>query len=115
MSTKFLPTLGLTLVVLGVALAKALPLPARAQSPITVEILTPRSTFTDDVNLQLRYSLEGNSTQVINSLDPSHTVVARITVQSGAQFPWHTHPGPVIVNVTEGELVYVQAVRMTVP
>jgi quercetin dioxygenase-like cupin family protein len=30
-------------------------------------------------------------------------------VQPGAQFPWHTHPGPVIVNVTQGELVYVAA------
>jgi quercetin dioxygenase-like cupin family protein len=30
-------------------------------------------------------------------------------VQPGAQFPWHTHPGPVIVNIVQGELVYVQA------
>jgi redox-sensitive bicupin YhaK (pirin superfamily) len=30
-------------------------------------------------------------------------------VQPGAQFPWHTHHGPVVVNVVEGELVYVNA------
>ena len=30
-------------------------------------------------------------------------------MQPGAQFHWHTHPGPVIVNVTQGELVYVRA------
>ena len=46
---------------------------------------------------------------VVNVKDPSRTFVARFTVQPGAQFPWHTHPGPVIVNVTEGELVYVGA------
>jgi quercetin dioxygenase-like cupin family protein len=46
---------------------------------------------------------------VVNVEDPSRTFVARFTVQPGAQFPWHTHPGPVIVNVTEGELVYVGA------
>lgn len=109
MSTKHLMTISLGLVVLGVVAARALPSAARAQSPITVEILTPRSTFTDGVDLQFRYTLAGNPTRVINSLDPSNTVVARITVQSGAQFPWHTHPGPVIVNVVEGELVYVQA------
>ena len=33
----------------------------------------------------------------------------RITVQPGAQFPWHTHPGAVIVNIAQGELVYVEA------
>lgn len=41
--------------------------------------------------------------------DLSRTVVARITVQPGAQFPWHTHPGPAIVNIARGELVYVPA------
>ena len=41
--------------------------------------------------------------------DLSRTVVARITVQPGAQFPWHTQPGAVIVNVAQGELVYVEA------
>ena len=41
--------------------------------------------------------------------DLSRTVVARITVQPGAQFPWHTHAGPVIVNVAEGALVFVGA------
>ena len=41
--------------------------------------------------------------------DPSRTVVAKITVQPGAQFPWHTHPGPVIVNIAQGELTYIMA------
>ena len=30
-------------------------------------------------------------------------------MQPGAQFPWQSHPGPVIVNVVAGELVYVGA------
>jgi quercetin dioxygenase-like cupin family protein len=46
---------------------------------------------------------------VIKAKDPSRTLVARFTVQPGAQFPWHTHAGPVIVNVTRGALVYVDA------
>lgn len=101
--------LGLIVAVLAAATALVLPSLAQAQEPIAVEFLSPRSVFTDDVNLQFRYKLDGNSTQVINSSAPSRTVVARITVQPGAQFPWHTHPGPVIVNVAQGELVYVQA------
>jgi quercetin dioxygenase-like cupin family protein len=43
------------------------------------------------------------------SKDPSRTVTARITVQPGAAFGWHTHPGPVVVNVVEGELTFVAA------
>ena len=27
----------------------------------------------------------------------------------GAHFPWHSHAGPVVVNVTQGELTYVDA------
>lgn len=78
--------------------------------PIQVDLLTPqRAQFTDDVAAQFRVKLDGMGTSVLNINDPSRTVVARITVQPGAQFPWHTHPGPVIVNVAAGELVYVMA------
>jgi quercetin dioxygenase-like cupin family protein len=78
-------------------------------APIAVEVLTQRAVFTDDVELQLRNKLDGHGTDVSNSSGPSRTVVARITVQPGAQFPWHTHPGPVIVNVAQGQLTYVMA------
>lgn len=103
---------------IGAATAVALGLVAvsftssRAQvppPPILVEPLTPRSLFTDDVRGQFRIKLEGHGTNVVNMRDLSRSVVARITVQPGAQFPWHTHPGPVIVNIAQGELVYVEA------
>jgi quercetin dioxygenase-like cupin family protein len=87
-------------------------LPSAAQEPpppIATEFLTGRAVFTDDVDLQVKIKLDGKATKVINVKDPSRTVVARFTVQPGAQFPWHTHRGPVVVNVTEGELVYVGA------
>ena len=79
--------------------------------PIHADLLTPRTggEFTDQVSLQFRFKLAGDNTKVINSHDPSQVVVAKITVQPNAQFPWHTHPGPVIVNVAEGHLTYVQA------
>ena len=67
--------------------------------PIAVEVLTQRAVFTDDVELQIRNKLDGHATGVSNSQHPSRTVVAKTTVQPGAQFPWHTHPGPVIVNI----------------
>jgi hypothetical protein len=98
-------TLALGIVTVGVA-------PSRAQEsppPIQVELLTPRGMFTDDVAGQFRTKLAGQRTTVVNMHDPSRTVVAKITVQPGAQFPWHTHPGLAIANVAQGELVYVAA------
>ena len=110
MKKRKLTRLVVSLLVVGAAAGLLLPLAAQAQTPIAVEILSPRGVFTDDVDLQFRYKLDGKPTRVINSSNPSRTVVARITVQPGAQFPWHTHAGPVIVNAAKGELVYVQAV-----
>ena len=103
---------GLVLAVtLAVALAAITVLPSlvRAADPISVELLTSRAQFTDKVDAQIRFSLDGGPTTVLNMPDASRTLVARFTVQPGAQFPWHTHPGPVIVNIVQGELVYVQA------
>lgn len=79
-------------------------------SPIHAEELTPgaRGEFTDDVALQIRYKLD-RRTRVLNLRDPSHVAVVRFVVQPGTRFPWHSHPGPVIVTVVEGELTYVQA------
>ncbi len=41
--------------------------------------------------------------------DASRTFVPQFTVQPGAQFPWQAHPGPVLVNIVQGDLVYVRA------
>jgi quercetin dioxygenase-like cupin family protein len=97
---------------LGVVLIGANVLPSAAQQappPIATEFLTPRAVFTDDVDLKLKIKLGRHDRTVVKAKDPSRTLVARFTVQPGAQFPWHSHAGPVIVNVTEGELVYVRA------
>jgi quercetin dioxygenase-like cupin family protein len=102
----------LTAALIGVLLIGANILPSAAQEPpppIATELLTGRAVFTDDVDLKLKVKLDGEATRVVNAKDPSRTVVARITVQPGAQFPWHSHRGPVVVNVVEGELVYVDA------
>ena len=97
---------------IAVVLIGANVLPSAAQQPpppIATELLTGRAVFTDDVDLKLKIKFDGNATRVVNARDPSRTLVARFTVQPGAQFPWHSHAGPVIVNVTRGELVYVDA------
>lgn len=77
--------------------------------PIFVEPLTARHQFTDAVAAQLRLKPGGRSREVVNLPDVSNLAVLRITVQPGARFPWHSHPGPVLVAVTQGTLVYVYA------
>ena len=95
---------------LGAAVVGAVALPSVAQQPpIASEPLTGRAPFPDDVDIKLKVKLDGQERIVVNATDPSRTQVVRFTVQPGARFPWHTHPGPVIVNVTQGELVYVDS------
>lgn len=87
--------------------------------PIAAEFLTGRAEFPDDVDLKIEIEPGGEEEdddeggpdrdEVVRVDDPTHTVTGRFTVQPGAQFPWHTHAGPVIVNVVEGTLVYVAA------
>jgi quercetin dioxygenase-like cupin family protein len=77
--------------------------------PIAVEVLAKHSSFTDRVGVTFRRKLDGRRREVLHARRAGRVVVARLTVQPGAAFPWHTHPGPVVVSVTSGELVYQQA------
>ena len=104
--------LALAAALIAVLLISANMLPSAAQDPpppIATEFLSGRAVFTDDIDLNVKIKLNGRATSVVNVPDPSRTVVAKITVQPGAKFGWHTHPGPVVANVNEGELVYVNA------
>jgi len=96
---------------IAVLLVGASVLPSAAQEP-PLPVATPltgRAVFTDDVDLKFKIKLDGKATSVVNVKNPSRTVVVRFTLEPGARFPWHTHRGPVVVNVVEGELTYVGA------
>ena len=75
--------------------------------PIASEPLTQRHEFTDDVSVQVRLKPSGRSREVVNINDASRMAVVRFTIQPGVRFPWHSHPGLVMVAVTQGELVFV--------
>jgi quercetin dioxygenase-like cupin family protein len=75
--------------------------------PIAAETLTARSVFTDPVDMKLKLKTDDGGTAVIQVNDPSRTVDVRYTVQPGARFPWHSHYGPVIVNIISGSLTYI--------
>ena len=101
-----------TVALVGVLVVSVNVLPSAAQDPppppIATEFLTGRAVFTDATHMKIKFKVDGKM-QVVGVKDASTTVVVRFTLQPGAQFPWHTHPGPVVVNVTQGELVYVPA------
>jgi quercetin dioxygenase-like cupin family protein len=100
----------MALLVAAISILPSLVRAADPPPPIAVELITPiRAQFTDSVDIQVRYKYADAATAVLNMPEASNTLVARFTLQPGAQFPWHTHPGPVLVNVAQGKLVYVQA------
>jgi len=77
--------------------------------PIAAEPLTERQIFTDGVTMRITLDLEGLDRQVIEIDNASHLVVMRFTIQPGVVFPWHTHPGTVLISVTEGDFVFLFA------
>ena len=102
-------TLAITTAVAAAATLGATTLPTTAQTPpIVLEQLGDRSVFTDRVELKFKVKDHDGEMTVVSAKDASRTAVARITVQPGARFPWHTHAGPVVVNVDQGTLTYVE-------
>ena len=84
-------------------------LPTTAQTaPIVLEQLGDRSVFSDRVELKFKVKDHDGEMTVVSTDDASRTAVARITVQPGARFPWHSHAGPVVVNIDQGSLTYVE-------
>ena len=112
---------GAVLILVGVVPSIAQEVPP----PIAAEPLSGRASFVDDVDIKIESEVgdderdgddgdgddgdEDGHTTIVKVDDPTHTVVVRFTIQPGAVFPWHSHAGPVIVNVVQGSLVYVSA------
>ena len=91
----------------GRAPSHATPAEIPATGGVAVQVLS-RTRFVDDIDATFRIKLE-HATNVVHVSDPSDIVTARITVQPGGSFGWHTHHGPVMVSLTSGELTIVHA------
>ena len=74
-----------------------------------MEELTARHEFTDKIAVRVRVRPDGRPDEVVHLKDASSIAVLRFTVQPGVRFPWHSHPGLVMVTVTQGRLVFVYA------
>jgi quercetin dioxygenase-like cupin family protein len=90
--------------VIGIAVVPAF---AADPPPIVGEALSGRAEFVDDIDLKIKITDDESESTVVKAEDPSNTIVVRYTVQPGAQFPWHSHAGPVVVNIVFGALTYI--------
>lgn len=96
-------------VLAGATLAIAAAASAQEPDPIAAEPLTERHAFPNETSMQITQSLEGLPPQSVEIEDASHMVVVEFTIQPGAVFPWHTHPGTVLIKVAEGDFTFVFA------
>jgi quercetin dioxygenase-like cupin family protein len=86
----------------------AAPAPAGADE-VTENWLTERLAFDDPVSLTVTQRLERIEPQAVEIEDASHYAVAEFTLPPETVFPWHTHPGTVLIGVEEGDFVIVFA------
>ncbi len=101
---------GLLAAVVAVAVVVLAVTETRADpEPIAAEPLTERHAFDGEVSIAITQQLEGLSREDISHEDASYLTVMQFTIQPGAVFPWHTHPGTVLVNVTQGDFVFMFA------
>lgn len=85
------------------------------EEPIRAVTLTTagHNEFTDDVAIEVRDQPDGRSVEAAEFPDASNIAVGEFTVQPGAWFPWHTHPGAGMVAVAEGDLVFIYSDECT--
>jgi quercetin dioxygenase-like cupin family protein len=77
--------------------------------PISARPLIERHSFSGEVSFHLTQTLDGLDRHEVEMTDASWLVVVEFTIQPGAVFPWHTHPGTVLISLAEGELDFIFA------
>ncbi|MGB7449192.1 MAG: hypothetical protein WA892_08710 [Ornithinimicrobium sp.] len=66
--------------------------------------------FTDRVKVRLDVKADGQRKSVVRLNRPGGIATATFQLEPGDSFPWHTHPGPVMVSVVGGgELSFIRA------
>lgn len=75
-----------------------------------VGTIMARAGFADPVSIMFRLADDGSDrTKVIQVRNAKDTVIQEITFTAGGHTGWHSHPGPALVLVTQGELTLYSA------
>ncbi|WP_209428018.1 cupin domain-containing protein [Pararhodobacter sp. SW119] len=80
-----------------------------AAEPISARPLIERHRFSGEVTINLTQTLDGLARHEVEMADASALAVVEFTIQPGAVFPWHTHPGTVLISLAQGELGFIYA------
>ena len=73
---------------------------------IEINNLNSPAFFPDGVTMQIK-NRRGTGTEVINlNQDASYTTTMEAIFGESEVTDWHTHPGPIIMNVVSGDFVY---------
>lgn len=73
------------------------------------EVLAPHAPFIDGVAAAFAINVGEDDEEVVVKRDASTVLFAKVMWEPEGTSGWHTHPGPVIVNVTEGQIEIVHA------
>jgi quercetin dioxygenase-like cupin family protein len=69
-----------------------------------------RAAFVDPVDLMIKFKEDHTpGTQVLHARNAQDTAVQQIVFGPGGDTGWHSHPGPVVVLVQQGELTLYSA------
>ncbi len=87
---------------------------AAASSVAVAAILTPssmvsgvifaRASFADQTDI--KFKIKGLGQEVINVNNAGDTVMQKIVIAPGGHTGWHSHPGPVVVLISAGEMSF---------
>jgi quercetin dioxygenase-like cupin family protein len=64
-----------------------------------------RGSFADRTDIKLKIK-GARGQEVINVGNAQQTVVQKITIAPGGHTGWHSHPGPVVVVITQGTMSF---------
>lgn len=91
------PVIFAALVVVSVALAT--PGSGVISGPVMA-----RASFVDPVDVKFKISGHGAGRDIAQVRNARETVVQQIVIGPGGQTGWHTHPGPAVAMIKQGEL-----------
>lgn len=67
-------------------------------------VILARASFVDSTDI--KFKIKGQGQEVINVNNSGDTVMQKIVIAAGGHTGWHSHPGPVVVLVTSGEMSF---------
>ena len=65
-----------------------------------------RASFADRTDLRFRITPERRIHELIQVNDAEETVIQQIVMAPGGTTGWHSHPGPVVVLITAGQMSF---------